>query len=79
VRTSRDNSPPTFLGVDHFPLVSVGSCHDLSLIQSNFGSPGNLEVVARVGNRLAFLFFLIPVLLSQMDPSSLPLAFNKPF
>jgi hypothetical protein len=28
----------------------------LTMIQSNFGNPGNLEVVARIGGRLAFFF-----------------------
>jgi hypothetical protein len=28
----------------------------VTMIQSNFGTPGNLEVVARIGERLAFFF-----------------------
>jgi hypothetical protein len=31
---------------------SLGTVDAVSLIQSNFGNPGNLEVIARVGNRL---------------------------
>ena len=37
-----------------FPFgQSAGQVAAVSLIQSNYGSPGNLEVVARIGNRLA--------------------------
>jgi hypothetical protein len=32
---------------------SAGQVDAVALIQSNFGDPGNLEVVARIGNRLA--------------------------
>jgi len=33
--------------------TSVGRVNSVALIQGNFGTPGNLEVVARVGSRLA--------------------------
>jgi hypothetical protein len=36
--------------------AGVGTVDALSLIQSNFGSPGNLEVVARIGDRLALFW-----------------------
>src|SRR5262249_36229391 len=39
-------SGPTFFG------QSLGQVDAVTMIQSNFGSPGNLEVVARVGNSL---------------------------
>ncbi len=53
----RDNDDPNLPWKGPFPFgQSVGPVAAVSLIQSNFGSPGNLEVVARVGNRLAFFF-----------------------
>jgi hypothetical protein len=39
---------PTIIG------QSVGQVDAVSLIQSNYGNPGNLEVLARVGNQLVF-------------------------
>jgi hypothetical protein len=41
---------PTIFGTD------LGQVDAVTMIQSNFGSPGNLEVIARVGDRLKFLF-----------------------
>ena len=38
---------PTLIGADVGPVDAV------ALLQSNFGDPGNLEVVARIGDRLA--------------------------
>ena len=40
------------------PSVGIGQGHidAISLIQSNFGTPGNLEVVARIGDQLSFYF-----------------------
>jgi len=35
---------------------AAGQVDALSLIQSNFGNPGNLEVVARIGDRLALFW-----------------------
>jgi hypothetical protein len=43
-------SGPTFFG------QSLGPVDAVTMIQSNFGDPGNLEVVARVGNGLHFLW-----------------------
>jgi hypothetical protein len=52
----RDNDDPFlhWLGPDPFG-GSVGQV-DLSMIQSNFGNPGNLELVARTGNQLIFFW-----------------------
>ncbi len=36
--------------------TSAGTIAAVTLIQSNFGSPGNLEVIARAGDRLVFLW-----------------------
>ena len=36
--------------------TSLGRVDAVTLIQSNFGDPGNLEVVARTGNRLQFMW-----------------------
>jgi hypothetical protein len=43
-------SPPTLFG------SSLGQVSSVSLIQSNFGSPGNLEVVAAVGGQVYFFW-----------------------
>ena len=41
---------PTIFGTE------LGKVDAVTMIQSNFGSPGNLEVIARVGDRLRFFF-----------------------
>jgi hypothetical protein len=52
--------------------ANSGQVDAVSLIQSNFhaipGGPGNLELIARIGNRLAFFFL----------PDAPPLAWNGP-
>jgi hypothetical protein len=53
----RDNDSPELPW--HGPVVfgtSAGHIDAVALIQSNFGAPGNLEVVARAGNRLIFFW-----------------------
>jgi uncharacterized protein DUF4185 len=49
--------------------TSVGRIDAVALIQSNFGDPGNLEVVARTGNRLQFFW----------RDSTSPFHWNGPF
>src|SRR5215217_5240982 len=50
----RDNDDPSlpWVGPTAFG-VEAGPVEAVALLQSNFGDPGNLEVVARVGDRLA--------------------------
>jgi hypothetical protein len=43
-------SGPTLFG------ASLGQVDGVSMIESNFGSPGNLEVIARVGTTTQFLW-----------------------
>jgi hypothetical protein len=43
-------SPPLTFGPD------VGAVDALTMIQSNFGSPGNLELIARTGDKLQFFW-----------------------
>jgi len=43
-------SGPIFFG------GSLGMVDAVSMIESNFGSPGNLEVVCRVGSQLQFFW-----------------------
>jgi hypothetical protein len=55
---SRNNDagpPPPWSGPTVFG-TGVGRVDAVSLIQSNYGTPGNLEVVARVGSRLAHFY-----------------------
>ncbi len=55
---SRNNDagpPPAWSGPTVF-ASGVGPVAAASLIQSNYGSPGNLEVVARMGDRLAHFY-----------------------
>jgi dienelactone hydrolase len=48
----RDGDDPAWRRVATF-AEGLGAVAAASLIQSNFGDPGNLEVVARIGDRLA--------------------------
>jgi len=53
----RDNDDPNlpWYGPNIF-AQDVGNIDAVSLIQSNFGTPGNLELVARFGDELIFFF-----------------------
>lgn len=53
----RDNDHPSLPWHGPFPFGGPGLVSEVSCIQSTFG-PGNLEVVAREGNRLAFYWRL---------------------
>lgn len=57
-------SGPTFFG------QSLGQVDAVTMIESNFGSPGNLELVARVGNSL-YTFFRDSVTLVWNGPGFL--------
>ncbi|MEU9305075.1 galactose oxidase early set domain-containing protein [Streptomyces sp. NPDC048269] len=53
----RDNDNPTMPWAGPFPVgTGLGTVDAVTMIQSNFGDPGNLEVIARIGPRLAHLF-----------------------
>jgi kumamolisin len=47
-----DVSTAPWCGPDQVFGASLGAVDAVSMIQSNYGSPGNLEVVARVGDKL---------------------------
>jgi hypothetical protein len=66
----RDNDDPS-LPWRAAPVIaqSSGVFDAVTLIESNFGSPGNLEVIVRAGNRLVVLW-------RDSDP---PLAWHGPF
>ena len=53
----RNNDHPYLYwsGPTHFGQ-SLGAVNSVTMIQSNFGSPGNLEVIARCGNQLQFFW-----------------------
>jgi hypothetical protein len=53
----RNNDDPELDWSQPIPIrMDASRIDSISLIQSNFGRPGNLEVVARVGDRLAFFW-----------------------
>ena len=53
----RDNDAPTLPWSGPTPFAaSLGLVDSVTLIQSNFGKPGNLEVIARVGTRIYALW-----------------------
>jgi len=66
----RDNDDPA-LPWRAAPIVGQGAgvIDAVTMIESNFGTPGNLEVIARIGNRLVFFW----------RDSSQPLAWHGPF
>jgi hypothetical protein len=49
----RENDNPTLPWHGPFVFESPINFESITLIQSNFGSPGNLEMVARIGDQLA--------------------------
>ena len=50
----RDNDDPSLPWIGPTPFATdTGPVDAVALLQSNFGDPGNLEVVARIGDRLA--------------------------
>ena len=51
----RNNDDPT-LPWSRPTAFGAGTVEALTMIQSNFGSPGNLELIARVGNQLHFYY-----------------------
>ncbi len=53
----RNNDDPILPWEPPFRFAeSIGSVEAVSLIQSNFGSPGNLELIARAGDQLNFFW-----------------------
>jgi hypothetical protein len=53
----RDNDAPGYPWHGPFPIgQSLGTVDAVTMIQSNFGYPGSLEVVARVGGQLYFFW-----------------------
>ncbi len=53
----RNNDDPGFPWYGPFPFGgTLGPVDAVTMIQSNFGSPGNLEVIARVGGQLLFFW-----------------------
>jgi hypothetical protein len=53
----RENDDPDLTWQGPFEFAAdAGRFEALTLIQSNFGDPGNLEMVARSGNKLAFFW-----------------------
>ena len=53
----RNNDDPSLPWSGPFPFgQTLGTVDEITLIQSNFGSPGNLELIARAGDRLYFFW-----------------------
>jgi hypothetical protein len=53
----RNNDDPSLPWAPVFRFGEfMGNVDEITLIQSNFGSPGNLELIARVGDQLFFLW-----------------------
>jgi hypothetical protein len=50
----RDNDDPALPWNGSYPFGGPGEYDSVTLIESNFGNPGNLEVVARTGDQLHF-------------------------
>lgn len=55
--TWRNNDDPNLLWAGTIRFAdTLGAVDSLTMIQSNFGSPGNLELIARTGDRLFFFW-----------------------
>jgi len=53
----RNNDDPSLPWAGPFPFgQALGNVDEITMIQSNFGSPGNLELIARAGDRLYFFW-----------------------
>lgn len=53
----RNNDDPALPWAGPYPFgQTLGTVDEITLIQSNFGSPGNLELIARAGDRLYFFW-----------------------
>ena len=51
----RNNDDPALPWAGPFPFAQhAGTIDAITMIQSNFGSPGNLELIARAGDQLVF-------------------------
>jgi len=52
----RDNDDPSFPWYGPMELgADVGQVYAVTMIESNYGTPGNLEVIATVSGQLSFL------------------------
>ncbi len=53
----RDNDDPSCPWYGPMELgADVGQVYAVTMIESNYGTPGNLEVIAAVGGQLSFLW-----------------------
>jgi hypothetical protein len=53
----RNNDDPALPWAGPFPFgQALGTIDEITMIQSNFGTPGNLELIARAGDRLFFFW-----------------------